>query len=430
MTLSLTFFKYVIPSLLSFALSGVYAIVDGYFVGNGIGNDGLAAINIAYPLVALIAAIGTGIGMAGSIHYSIYEGAKRYNERNRYFWVAMGLLLIAGSCLMLFLLTCGHQMLIMFKASDQILILADEYIRYIAYGALFQTFAVGMVPFIRNMGDAFIAMIAMISGFFTNIFIDYYLVWVIPLGMKGAALATVAGQIVTFIISFLYLLPKAKHLHCDWQEGWQYVIGSTLKVAISPFGLTFAPNVTLILINYFAFENGGNFYITCYAIISYIACVIALLLQGISDGSQPLISLFHGQKEKNKVQHILKLTVIFSLLVAVISSVIIFIYRKEISLLFGSSTEVAQTIDQIMIIFLIGFGGIAVSRSITSYFYAMRVNQYAYLLIYGESIVLLLLLMILPKVCGINGVWYSIPLSQMLTAAVSIILYGKTKRLN
>ena len=88
-----TFFKYVIPSMLAFALSGIYAIVDGFFVGNSVGDQGLATINLVYPLVALIQAAGTGVGMAGAIHFAIAEGGKRINERNRYFWITCGLLI-------------------------------------------------------------------------------------------------------------------------------------------------------------------------------------------------------------------------------------------------------------------------------------------------------------------------------------------------
>lgn len=118
-----TFFKYVIPSIIAFALSVVYAIVDDYFVGNTIGDAGLSAINIAYPIVALIQAVGTGL-----------------------------------------------------------------------------------IPFIRNFGSSNFAMIAMLCGFITNIILDFLLVWVFNQGMSGAAVATIIGQGVTFVIALLYFL--------------------------------------------------------------------------------------------------------------------------------------------------------------------------------------------------------------------------------
>ena len=87
--------------MLAFALSGIYAIVDGFFVGNSVGDQGLATINLVYPLVALIQAAGTGVGMAGAIHFAIAEGGKRINERNRYFWITCGLLIAVSLLLTL-----------------------------------------------------------------------------------------------------------------------------------------------------------------------------------------------------------------------------------------------------------------------------------------------------------------------------------------
>ena len=160
------FFRCVIPSMLAFALSGIYAIVDGFFIGNKIGDFGLAAINIAYPLTALIQAVGSGIGMGGAILYSICEGAKKTEEKNRYFKVTS--LLLAGVSLLLMggLAISAPAVLRMFGAVGEIYPLALAYIRFIIYGAFFQVLSTGLVPFLRNMGGAVLAMVAMICGAF------------------------------------------------------------------------------------------------------------------------------------------------------------------------------------------------------------------------------------------------------------------------
>ena len=100
------FFKYVFPSILSFALSGVYAIVDGFFVGNSLGDIGLSAVNIAYPIVAFIQAVGTGIGMGGAIYYSIYRAEKKEHEARMFTAGALWLMLASSVILTVFVLLC------------------------------------------------------------------------------------------------------------------------------------------------------------------------------------------------------------------------------------------------------------------------------------------------------------------------------------
>ena len=179
------FFQYVIPSVFSFALSGVYAIVDGFFVGNSIGDLGLSAVNIAYPIVAVIQALGTGIGMGGAIYYSINKAEKK-EARAREFTAGALWVLIISSILLTFSIFCFNNVLLrMLGANGQLLALGEEYIAIIALGAGLQVIGTGLIPFIRNHGSSFYAMISMIVGFVTNIILDYLFVWIFEQGVAG-----------------------------------------------------------------------------------------------------------------------------------------------------------------------------------------------------------------------------------------------------
>ena len=279
-----TFYQYVIPSMLAFALSGVYSIVDGFFVGNSIGDRGLAAINMAYPLTALIQSAGTGIGMGGAVRYSICDGAGEHKRKYEYFSISMILLLAASVLLTAVILAGGPAILTLFGAQGEIFELGVEYIRFIALGTVFQMFATGLVPFIRNMGGVIAAMAAMIAGFVTNMILDYVFVWALPYGIAGAAIATVIGQAVTLAVCLGYLVMRKTKVLVSVRSSWKTVAKEVLLVAISPFGLAFSPNITLILVNRSAATYGGDQAVTTYATISYVAWIVAALLQGISDG--------------------------------------------------------------------------------------------------------------------------------------------------
>lgn len=144
-----TFFKYVIPSVLSFALSGVYTIVDGFFVGNSIGDLGLSAVNIAYPIVAVIQALGTGIGMGGAIYYSINKAEKKDTEAKEFTAGALWLLVISSVVLTISIFLLNSPLLRLLGASGQLLSLGEEYIAVIAVGAALQVIGTGLVPFMQ-----------------------------------------------------------------------------------------------------------------------------------------------------------------------------------------------------------------------------------------------------------------------------------------
>lgn len=421
MKLHKDFFRYVIPSMLAFALSGVYAIADGFFVGNALGDNALAAINIAYPLTAFLQATGTGLGMGGAVEYTISIGTNDRSRGRQYFGMSLILLTLSGILLTGVYLVAAPTILQFFGATGTIQKFAQEYILYITFGAIFQIFGTGLVPFIRNMGGAITAMAAMAAGFFTNILLDYLFVWRFSLGMMGAAAATVIGQAVTFLVCLVFFLVKKERPLFHYGKHRIPLLKNILKVGLSPFGLTFSPNITLILVNKSAALVGGALAVTCYAPVSYISCVVLLLLQGISDGTQPLLSLSYGEGKTEKTKRFRNLAYSFSLLVAILCFFALFFVRSGAAALFGASNEITESVAGILPIFLCGYLFVSISRVTTAYFYATGKNLFAYILIYGEVLFLFALLFIVPRLAGIYGVWTSVPISQFFAMGLALL---------
>ncbi len=205
-------------------------------------------------------------------------------------------MLAVGVLMTVLLFVFANPLLRLFGAEDEALALSAEYARFIALGAIFQVLATGFVPFIRNMGGSSFAMVAMILGFVANIALDYTLVWVVNWGMTGAALATVIGQAVTTVAAVLFLIIKKNKLRILAFGEWLILCKEILKVALSPFGLTFSPTVAMLLMNRFLLLYGNERSVAVYGCIGYITSIIYLLLQGVGDGCQPLISYYYGEK--------------------------------------------------------------------------------------------------------------------------------------
>lgn len=424
-----TFFKYVIPSILSFALSGVYAIVDGYFVGNSIGDIGLSTINVAYPITAFLQAVGTGIGMGGAVYYSISR-AEQKEKRAMEFMASSLWILIISSILFTFLTYIATTPLLrLLGAEGQLLALGEEYTKIIALGAGLQIIGTGLVPFIRNHGGPFYAMVAMIAGFVANIILDYVFVWKLGQGIGGAALATVIGQGITMLIALVYLLRKKLFTLAVPIRKLANYSKSIIKIGVAPFGLTMTPNISLIIINRFSIYYGGDQAVAVYACIAYIICIVYLILQGVGDGSQPIISQYYGAKQIHRLKEIRKLAYGFGLLLAALSCIIMYVTKDYIGILFGSSPEVNAEISKILPIFLISVPFVAICRVTTASFYATEESVFSYILTFIEPIFMLVFMFILPPLFGGQlMIWWSTVFARVLSACLALILKRRVDR--
>lgn len=416
------FFKYVIPAVIAFALSGIYSIVDGFFVGNTIGDDGLSAVNIAYPVVALMSAVGTGIGMGGAVHYSIHKAQGEEAKANQYVSLGWWMMLISSVILTIVVYAFADSILRLLGAQNNILVLADEYIKYIAIGTIFQVLGTGIIPYIRNYGGSVCAMTSMMFGFGINIVLDYLFVWVMGLGMCGAAVATNIGQFATAAIAIGYELYKRKFFLRVSVEHALEVCKGIIRVGIAPFGLTLTPNISLLLVNRFSAEYGGDHAVATYACIAYVICVIYLILQGVGDGSQPLMSKYYGENNIKVLNHVRLMSYGFALALAIIGMLLMFITRGFIGTVFGTSAAVNAEITRIMPIFLISVPFVAVTRIATASFYATENAILSYILTFIEPILLFALLLTLPRIGGQMMIWWSTVLARILAAILAAVL--------
>jgi putative MATE family efflux protein len=423
-----TFFKFVIPSIIAFAFSGIYAIVDGFFVGNTIGDAGLSAINIAYPIVAILQAIGTGLGMGGAVYYSINKAEGHQKRAGEFIAYAWWLLIIASIIVTIIVYLFANPILKILGAENAILSYGTEYIKIIALGAVLQILGTGLVPFMRNYGGSFWAMFAMMGGFITNIILDYLFVWVYGLGMTGAATATIIGQGVTMFVAIAYALYKKCFF---WRISFTHAKGickSIFKVGLAPFGLALTPNISLILINRFSASYGGEKAITTYACISYIICIIYLILQGVGDGSQPLMSRYYGEKRTENLISIQKLAYRFAIFLAIVGCIALFAGRNHIGILFGTSAKVNTNIAKIIPIFLVSIPFVAITRIATASFYATEKNILSYVLTFIEPLLMLTFMLILPPLFGGQiMIWWSTVFARIFSALLALAL---TKRQN
>ncbi len=420
-----TFLSYIGPTVLAFALSGVYVIVDGYFVGNSLGDAGLAAISIAFPIVALFLALGTGVGMGGAVMFAISRASGKEKESRTYSGITMTLLLISAALSVAVFLPVLDPLLAGLGASGTIAQMGHDYLFILILFSATQIFGTGVVPLVRNNGGSSFAMIIMIAGFGTNIVLDWLFIWIMNMGLSGAATATAIGQAVTAVGGIAYLKRKRVKLISSALGSGR--AGRILKIGASAFGLTLCPEVTILLMNRFFISFSSVDSVAAFAVITYLASIVYMLLQGVGDGAQPLFSDSYGRGSMKEAGRYRFMAYIAAEIIAAVCLAALCLTKDVTGMLFGASETVQGIVSDMMLPVTAGFLFVAVSRVVISFFYATKDPVKSAVITYSEVIFLFIFLLIFAPVYGDTAIWWCMPASQVASSVLAAALMAKTK---
>lgn len=428
------FWKYVLPSMFAMLLSGFYAIVDGLFVGNAVGNTALAAINVAYPIQVVLNATAIGLGIGGAVLMSDRQGKKDNNGANHAMGSTLVLLLLAGILLPIILLVILPYILQMLGASGALYKEAHSYIIVVLLGGIFPVLGNGLNPLLRNHGKTYLATLIMSSGLVTNIILDYIFVFQKNMGLGGAALATIIAQGVVAILAIGYLW--SQHLRNFQLRNFLPtlpLLKSILRIGLSPFGQTMAPSIVIIITNWMCIRYGGNDAVTIYSVVSYVLASAQLLLQGIGDGVQPLLSFYHGANKEHEIHILYKKAFYLTIATALILSLAVYIFQTPLTALFGISDSIFQQSQTAILITCISFPFLGITRLTSAVFYATNKTKNSTFLVYLEPCVLLpICLIALSSIFQLTGIWFAYPVAQIILCSMALIMkspYKQTKNL-
>lgn len=204
---------------------------------------------------------------------------------------------------------------------------------------------------------------------------------------------------------------------------------SIIKIGVAPFGLAMSPNISLIIINRFSVSYGGEPAIATYACIAYVISVIYLILQGVGDGSQPLLSQCYGEKNWADLKYVRRLAYGFAFVLSVIGCIVMYLTREILGVLFGASGEINGEIARIMPIFLISVPFVVVLRVTTASFYATEKSVFSYILTFIEPLFMLALMLVLPPLFGGQiMIWWSTVWARILSVFLALILKRRVDR--
>lgn len=418
------FFRYALPSMLSQLLNSCFIIVDGFFIGRNLGDIGLAAINVAWPITAFIQAVSLGLGLGGAVRLSTALGRGDKEEAALARGNTLTALAAAGVAMSVGLWLACPVILPLIGAKGELYAPALEYSRMICALALGQTINTGALPLLRGCHKTMQAMSFTVVGLLSNIFMDWLFIQVFQWGLAGAAVATGSAQILCALLAVPTLL-AAQELplrRADFAPRWRMIRG-IVQYGISPFGLSISTSVILLITNLQALHWGGTRGVAVYAVLSYVLGAVIPLVSGVGDGVQPLLSYARGAGEWGQLALLRRWGLSLAVGMAVLCSVLTWVGRSQLPLVFGASPEATAEGAAAMWTLCIGYPFMAVVRFCSSYFCAVGEPVFSGILAYGEPLgTQPLMLLVLPLFLGLTGVWVAWPAAVALTAVAALVL--------
>nr|WP_330369282.1 MATE family efflux transporter [Cellulosilyticum lentocellum] len=426
--------SYAIPSIIAMLVSSLYNIVDQIFIGQGVGYLGNAATNVAYPLTTICLSIALLIGIGSAARFSLALGAKQKEEAALAVGNAISMMFLFGIMYFILIEIFLQPLLTVFGSTPDIMPYAKVYTRITALGMPLLIVTNGMSNLARADGSPKFSMSCMLVGAIINTLLDPLFIFIFDMGIAGAALATIIGQLVSFLMAISYIR-RFKHITLK-KSHFKLRVPECLKIA--SLGMSNSLNQLAITLVQIVLNNslihygsqsiyGSEIPLACSGIVMKTNAILISVIIGISQGAQPIISFNYGAKNYDRVSGIYKLAVSSSLVISVLGFIAFQFFPKQVISLFGTGDqlyfEFAVKFMRIFL-FMVLINGVQI---ISSNFFAAigKAIKGVFLSLSRQVLFLIPLILVLPFFYGIDGILFAAPVADALAFCVTITLIGK-----
>lgn len=408
--------KFSLPAIIGLLVNALYNIVDSIFVGQGVGELALAGVTVGLPVVTTFMACVMLIGMGATSLISIRLGEKKEQEAEKIVANALILFLLIGISLAGVGLIFLEPILSFFGASPEVLPYATDYMRIILLGGIFFAIGTGMNNFIRAEGNPKTAMNTMLIGTVVNIVLDYVFIFIFHWGIKGAAIATIVSYGVTsaWVLHYFLAGNSALKIRLENFKLEKKIVKAIVFIGFPTFILQITGSIQQLILNRSLVRYGGDLALATIGILMSTVTFLVMPAMGISQGAQPIIGYNYGAKKYERVKDTLKLSIVAATGIVTIGFIISKIWPVQIISLFNKNPELIATGAHAMGIFFKFIPLVGMQMISASYFQAVGKPSQATLLGLSRQVLIFIpLLLILPRYWGLEGIWWSGPLSDL-----------------
>ena len=426
--------EFSLPAIVGMVVNALYNIVDSIFVGNGVGDVGLTAVTIAFPITIVLMAIGMLIGIGASTLVSIRLGEQKYQEAEFIVGNAFTLMIVAVLPTTAMALLFLDQILVGLGAEAHVLPYAREFTRIILLGSIFMHIGFGLNNIIRAEGNPRIAMATMLISALLNTILNPLFIFVLKLGIAGSALATVAAQAVSAAWVLRYLTSDQSALKLRWANLRldKSIVYEIVKIGLSPFLMQLAASVVTVIYNYSLLRYGGELAVAAIGIINRVAMLILMPIFGISQGVQPILGYNYGAKNYTRMLEVIKLGMYAATAVSILGFIVTQLFATPIIRVFNDNPELIAIGSSGLKVFLVFLPIIGFQIIGANYFQAVgKAGHAIFLSMSRQVIVLIPAILILPHFFGLQGIWFAGPVADFISSLVTgVYLWVELRKLD
>lgn len=423
--------RLALPAVAAQIINMLYNLVDRMYVGHipDSGTDALAGLGVCFPVILIVTAFSALVGSGGAPLAAIKLGEKRREDAERILNGGVTLLAIMGVALTIILYFTSRPLLQLFGSPASSLDYGDAYLKIYSLGTVFVMFSVGLNNFISAQGRALTSMLTVAIGAVLNIALDPLFIYAFGMGVRGAAVATVLSQAVSFVWVLFFFCSKRSQMRITpkFLRLSAKIILPMLALGISPFVMQATESAVQIVFNIqiFRFTGGAKEYTAALTVMMSVMQMISLPLNGMGMGAQPLISYNYGAGKSGRVKKTVKYLFLFSLAISATVWIVCLTAPQIFGRIFSATPDVETIIKDFMPIFMMGTVFFCSQFSLQSAFLALNQAKISISLALLRKVILLIpLTFILPLFMGIRGVFAAEGVADLLAGAVTTLAFA------
>ena len=424
-TLERQFIRYVSLNILAMLGTSCYILADTFFIANGIGADGLTALNVAISLYSYQYSIALLLGIGGATRFAVCKSRHDLQMANRVFTHTVVVGAAVSLCIGVLCNIWLPQIAGFLGAEGVILRLTVEYMRVIFSFAPFIILNQIMIAFIRNDGNPKLATVALLVSNAANIILDYIFIYPFGWGMFGAAFATALSPVISLCILTFHIAKKKNTFHLVKTKISFRLTIDCCKLGTSSMVNELSVGLVVMIFNFLFFGLGGNTAVAAYGVVANCAIVGTAVFTGIAQGMQPLVSHAYGSSHTRQLRQILIYGCVTAMSIAVVLVIGVNVFDDQIVSIFNKEKDpLLQEIARGgLCIYFFGYFAACLNIVLAGYFSAMERADLGFLISLMRGLAVIApAAFILAKVFGMTGVWIAVPVAEVLTLVISVIM--------
>ena len=421
--------QYAIPAIIAQTAASLYNMIDSVFIGHipNVGADAISGLATTFPFMNLSAAFGAMVGVGGATQLSVRLGQRDYGSAKNILGNLVTLNIIVGAVFAGISLLFLDDILRFFGASETTLPFARDFMQIILYGNIVTHLYFGINAALRASGHPKQAMYATIITVVMNIILAPIFIYLLGWGIRGAATATILAQCITLTWQIRLLSNPNELLHL--QRGIYKlkadIVKGILSIGMSPFFINAAACIVVIIINKGLRNYGedGDMSIAAYGIANRVQFIFVMVVLGLTQGMQPIVGYNYGARHHDRVRKALMLTILWGTAVTTLGFMVSEFMPEIVAKAFTTEKELISKSAWAMRVMSIFMPLIGFQLVTTNFFQSIgKVKKSIFLSLTRQVLLLIPLLLILPLFIGEKGVWYSMPISDMIAAMLTIVM--------